>query len=110
MGVCVMGEAHVVCLLLICYVFFSIGSSSFFDSYKIFIIKINTPTTYIPLYRYPTTIPPLYTTGVPTTAIPRYSTSNYLKNMGGRGGGIEDGGGSLIIYYLLQYDFHYHFT
>ena len=68
--------------LLICYVFFSIGSSFFFDSYQIFIIKKIPPLliypytqvlgTNIPLYRHPTTIPPPYTTGVPTTAIPTY--------------------------------------
>ena len=89
--------------LLICYVFFSIGSSSFFDSYQIFIIKKIPPLLIYPYIDTPLLSHPHIPQEYQLADIP-IPSSNYLKNMGGeRGGVLRMAGGHLlfIIYYSM---------
>ena len=101
--VCVMGEAHVVCLLLICYVFFSVGSSSFFDSYKIFIIKKIPPLLIYPYIDTPLLSHPYIPQEYQLLLYPHTPVVTTWKIWGWEGGVLRMAGGHLlfIIYYSM---------
>ena len=101
MGMCVLYGSYMGVApspLLICYVFFSIGSSFFFDSYQIFIIKKIPPLLIYPYIDTPLLSHPHIPQEYQLADIP-IPSSNYLKNMGGERGGYWGWRG--VTYYLL---------
>ena len=106
MGMCVLYGSYMGVApspLLICYVFFSIGSSSFFDSYQIFIIKKIPPLLIYPYIDTPLLSHPHIQV---SSTIPLYPGTPVVTSwkIWVRGGGVlRMAGGHLlfIIYYSM---------
>ena len=106
MGMCVLYGSYMGVApspLLICYVFFSIGSSSFFDSYQIFIIKKIPPLLIYPYIDTPLLSHPYIPQEYQLLLYPHTPVVTTWKIWGWEGGVLRMAGGHLlfIIYYSM---------